>query len=516
MASSTIKKLKELQAEIQANTQKQAEKAALRANPNEQARRNTPKLLSRVYKALSDKVYTSYGLDDSVELYLGSHELRCAFGAERTAIREMFQEACGLRISDEKCANDCCIKLDLSGQAKICDGVDENGKLTILPFPTLLEENKRRQECWKQNLLALAKQVIDIAVECLKTTPNKHYGIPEMLTIWQRYVSKGRKEDRNPFDGQFSMNGIMASWQNLTAHQLSELTEETNKILSGGQISISTISGHTRAEIMRRPEKKIENPYYDYRKFYSSYDEVTPELQEVFDAIAKNVHLLAAESQVRCLTSQRKLIFETWSDNELDYHKLQRIKGNLHEQHLLDSLNKKLCGIKVTNMAFLCDQRKVKTCIYSSDTRTEFFNHRIEFSAEMDETSTDPMVQSQLRLEDAIKNIQEQQLSYIADQLIDMVITEARAYMKYGGRPEEGRLGANQEFFTMELQNIASDQLKEVVGYYWYDVTIDMRKVNQNKAFMQRLEEAIEQRSDGMVKMDTRNYRYELHFSDNP
>lgn len=521
MTSSTIEKLKELQAEIleedQKREQQQAEKAALRANPDEQARQSASKLLSRVYKALSDKIYASCGLEDSIELFLSSHELRFAFGALGAAIRKVFQESCGLHISSENCVNDCYLKLDLSGKAKICEGVDEEEKLTTLDYPALLDENRRRRKCWEENLPVLAKQVINITKECLEVMPNKHYGVKQTLPIWQHCISEGQEQIRNPFDdGEFSVGDIVVKWNNLTAHQFSDLTEEMNKVFSGGRISIELFSGRAYVTVTRQPERKIENPYYNYWEFYSMYDRVTPELQAVFDMIADDVCFPTAAAQVRCLAPQRKLIFQSWRKDKLDYNTLETIKDEIHEQHLITSLNKKLRGIRVTDMKFRYDTREVKISEFSYHTRTEYINHRVEFEVEIDETSDNPLVQGQLKLEKAIEDIKEQQVPYIADQLIDMVVSNVRVRRRCGDCSRKGYLGKGREFFTMKLEEVVSKQLKEAVGGIWCNVEIDMRKVNQDEAFAWRLEEAVEQQSGGMVKLDAKDYSYELRFSEDP
>lgn len=457
-----------------------------------------------VYHELKKEIYASCGVTGPIKLLAGRRSLNLVTRSEKQLIVEEFRRRTGMDLEvDEKGGSDY-VYVKLSDKLKVCT-VMVDGKSVVLDYLLLNVENEARRVKWGQFLPEFAVAIINECRKCLETMPNKHLGIPErMLVLKYNDSSLLGRNGSTPFAGEFSIGSLKACYHKLSEVQAKELAEKVNSMISHGEVEIDEPDNAMWVKILRRPEKVLEQPYFDYEDFYKKYEEVTPELQRVLNIVASNVAFPEMEEQLLTLDPQRKLVYWFNRERKLDFKLLKERLLPVHKQHLIDVVNNHIHGAKVTDAQFLNREESwgsMRGCAHG----TMSLDERIEFTVELDETAASSKeTAKQLQLERVIWRIKHCRAQYFANILVEAVLDDIYGY----GRTKElfaengkyWQVMCDKERLVVTLKGHEARLLRAEFDCKPEDLKVNLKEV-EDEAFINRIAAAVQRRTDGMMSI---------------
>lgn len=521
--SSITYRISRLHKEHQEWEKKQAKKAAKEETLNQKRIDDlTAQLEYDVYNKLREEVHASCGITGTIKLFAGRRSLNLVSRPERRLIVEEFRRQTGMDLEvDEKVGSDY-VYVKLSDKLKVCT-VMAGGKVITLDYFQLNTENEARRAIWAQFLPEFARAMINDCRKCLETMPNKYLGIPEkMLVLRYNDSSLLGRNGITLFAGEFSTGSLTARYDKLSETQVKELADKMNTMISHGEVEIDEPKDAMWVRILRRPEKVLDQPYFDYEDFYKKYDEVTPELRHVLNLIVCDVAFPVMKEQLLSLSLQRKLVYWFSKNRELDFKLLrERLSTLVHKQHLIDAVNGHVRGVKVTDAQFLNREESwgsPRGCAHG----TMSLDERIEFTVELDETTTSSAeVAKQLQLENVIWRIKHCRVQYFANVLVEAVLDDIYAYGRtrelFAENGKYWQTMCDAERLIVTLNGRETRLLRAAFDCEPEELKVDLREV-KDEAFINRVAAAVQRRTDGMMSIGldaTHGLSYKLVFGSN-
>lgn len=475
--------------------------------------RRVDALLYGVHILLLRAVETHYGVEDVIELPINQDVFLGDLDSLTTqVILHRFQEKCGLNLSYP--ADRDVVLVSLSSEVKCCKVTSLGSGNLELGFPAVLAENERRRKLWEKHLPETVRRVIDECKACLEAMPYKHYGIPETVLMWRWGFHRPMVPGCATLLSCLKVGDIEGSYTYLSQKQFAELADEMNKQISHGAVEIRICESTLYVTMRRMPKREVKNPYFDYKKFYSVYDEMTPQLQSALDSIVRGTKFPGIVKQISNLTPERKMVYEFGSSGEKEYEWMsQAFLVNDHRKCLIETLQRDIPGINVVSMRFLDNvESRLPHGVQGG-------YERIEFTVVIDETQEDhaEQVLKQLQAEYLIRYIKKRRVQYIANAVIGQVLdnfelyhsineanfTKVHRFSSWGG--DDG--------FAVRLDERMIHRLRLIT-----DEDVSGLKIilpGNDKRFTERLREAVLRRSGGMLSIDVGESGgyYQFHFS---
>lgn len=458
----------------------------------------TDLLLRNMYDVLYRKIYTSCGLESPVSLPLINGDVFSHDASRKRAIQQLFKEKSGLEIQET--LPRCYVHLHLSDEVKTCTvSLPENWR-TTLNFPVLVAENARRLRLWATHFDETVKHAIDRIEASLEAMSYKHYGTPR--TVFLRHP-----DGTTPFSS-LQVGNMKVKYYSLSSSQIGEFITAVNHRISHAEVVVKRGDAFSFDVLIRRkPGSPVPNAYFDYGQFCSTYDVLTPGLQDVLDAIARKIKFADAIYQIQNLMISRKAFYRIESQNEIELDFI--INGLLvyHQETLVDALQKSIPGIQICHV-------DIKHMYPDEGERTGYF--QIIFDVRIDETAQkyDKRVQQQLQVENLINNIKKRRVQYIAKGIIKQALDDFCSVLDPDSSIDPIRiytLRDKADFFIKPDRSIIN-QLKRITSQNDIKLSQISFPLDDSK-FIKRVEEAVWTQSARFIEVNIDESQYQFVFS---
>ncbi len=499
------KRAAELRAQNAELIKEKAKKEAAQANENRANLSNwVDDMIQEIYEELEAQIVHGAGLGDSTNLRTlqWSHILNATQPeSDAKTVLTLIKERCGLNLvqafpGSTDAEKKGVLTVNLRGEVKAYD-LEKAAEIRVLDFSALFAENRRRNQLWKESLNGITQAAIKICRKFLDAMDNKYYGIQDRIELTG-------DTGRSCFDACLQFDGGQMMYQELTDERLDELETAINAMMSGGEIKFHRTAGslrHVGAILLRKPEKVIENPYFDYLEYWKPYDAVTEPLQKIFDEIIAGLTLADPEDQIMALCPMRVLTFDFANRDWKQDFNFARVKRGLtdgkHMQSLLKAVDEAFPAIRVKQLTFV--RSNESSLIGKMQLEYEIVNDQDDF------------VHEQLKTEQAIKFIKSRRMTFIARAIAEVLLDE----VEKPGLDCLFRAGyPRRSYYRMELARIELDGKMAGHKVNMSKVTNghDLKTAVTDEEFFNRVEREVNRLTDGVLLVSLQERRFKLLF----
>lgn len=324
------------------------------------------------------------------------------------------------------------VELSLTNDPKCCGIFTTAYEFKTLDFSQFLIKNLANLALWTKFKTELAKQMVKAIQENLKSKPYLYLGIKQRVPIVKHAQSNAAffidEASTSIFDGSFNFHDKEVKFSNLEIWQVEELAVEINRLIAGGNVEIEKSPEVLLVSLLYAPKKPpVENPVFDYQKFYEFHNQDSFELQKLFLLIISGLEFPSAEEQFLHLSPRRILTYRFKPTNQPNFTELKdSLIGSPHEEDFRKAIMACFPKIKIKEIKFKSKTINWETSDHNGQHGTSSENQRIEieFGYDFDYYNHQMLYQPgngklirQLEIEKNIAYIKKHKIQYIGNQI---------------------------------------------------------------------------------------------------
>lgn len=368
-----------------------------------------------------------------------------------------------------------------------------------LDFPALVQENRRRNRLWYEQLDDIAKHLLDECRASLELVPDKCYGLDTNIEL--------KRLDGGSLIKSFKFDTQQMAYCNLSNSRRNELLAYANSLIRGGKISfVRDIESVWQVHIQRCvPWYGTAQPYFDYGKFCAQHE--TWSSRELVEDLAQLVDGLALTSdleQVPTLQPKRELhyVFNIWDFDgpcyDLFYRSLRReppVSGMSIAEKLLETVRTAFPGIQVKDASCV----RIGTERFCIDPQYDRWESLPALSIQFEMAAMAQccdLLKAQHRIEQTITRIRQHKIQYLSTEIVEIIL----------GRIETHRVSTYFDAKTMvtHMSTIYNDNLYIRLNDDLDQYCVNLAKI-KDPAFLAKIDQAVCKKTGGFIKTNLRD-----------